>query len=261
MFSFFMFFALLFFLFVIVLLRHALAELCSVSPCPCFALAVLCFAQLLYALPSQCGATPCHSVAMCHAAMLSLLSPRMSVLCLAFAMFGISQLSHCSVLRCEAVLCPRYDLRCLADLSYALATHCFAVLCCAFALFFSALQCYALATLGDAMPFRCNADLLRALAHLQAILSSVHRLADDPCLHRLNRQRFLSAVCHVRIISSLAPESTLFAFLHVMRVISCPQFKIDCGAFSRNVHASAVHRHTATCLPLRLQIRLPAAPA
>lgn len=135
----------------------------------------------------------------------------------AFAMFGISQLSHCSVLRCEAVLCPRC-----------------ALLCCAFALFFSALQCYALATLGDAMPFRCNADLLRALAHLQAVLSRVHRLADNPALHVFDFQRFPSRFRHI-LFSPLSDNG-------------------------RDISAGA-HRPQAARLPLRLQIRLPAAPA
>lgn len=158
-----------------------------------------------------------------------------------------------SPLRISAMLCL-----CSALLCYALPLQCSASLGFAVALFFSALQCYALATLGDAVPFRCNADRLCALAHLQAVLSSGHRLADNPCLHCLNRQRSFSAACHVRIVSSLTPESTLFAFLRAAHVISCPQFKSDCGAFSRAVHTSAVHKHTAACLSLRLPCRLPA---
>lgn len=109
-----------------------------------------------------------------------------------------------------------------------------ALLCYAFALFFSALQCYALATLGDAVPFRCNADLLRALAHLQTVLSRRHRLADNPALHVFDFQRFPSRFRHI-LFSPLSDNG-------------------------RDISAG-VHMPQAVRLPLRLQIRLPAAPA
>lgn len=115
---------------------------------------------------------------------------------------------------------------CSALLSRSMPSLRIALLCCAFALFFSALQCYALATLGDAMPFRCNADLLRALAHMQGR----HRLADNPALHVFDFQRLASCFRHI-----------LFS----------PLSDISAG----------VHRPQATRLPLRLQIRLPVAPA
>lgn len=122
-------------------------------------------------MPSQCGATPCHSVALCHAAMLSLPLP----------------------------------LPCSARLRFAVA------------LFFFALQGYALATLCDAVPFRCNADRFRALAHLQSALSAVQRVANAAFLHGTDSNRPRSAVRHALAYPASA-VSKIAAVKHTVAV-------------------------------------------
>ena len=207
-----------------------------------------CLSLYCFAIPSQNFAPYRHALASPwqFSALLSC-----SMLCLRSAVRCLAIQLRCVTLQCFH--CVASPLPCSACLRFAVALFFFVRLCYAFAPlgcalplprsacsrlavapFFAALQCYALATLCVAMPFRCNADLLRALSHLQSVLSSVHRLADNPALHVFDFQRFPSRFRHI-LFSPLSGND--------------------------RDSVSAARMPQAACLPLRSPCRQPAAPA
>ena len=166
---------------------HALAELCSESPCPRYAVTSSlrhCASAPCYASPLPCLAYLSFAVALFFFAMPSLRQSMLCLcaawLCLAFAMFSASPLCRCSVILCEAVLCPRYALRCRA------------------------------------FPLQRRLSS-RSLAHLQSALSAVQRVANAAFLHGTDSNRPRSAVRHALAYPASA-VSKIAAVKHTVAV-------------------------------------------